>query len=190
MKEAVWDEKQSYATYRRRTPEDGGVEMQHNHRLLSNSWVVPYNPYLLLRYNCHINVEICASTKATKYLYKYIHKGGDRMMMRVYEDGEQISRNEVRAFQDCKSFNASEAMWRLFEFPMSTRYPSVKRLPIHLEKEQQVLFGEDQPIEEVLERSGVTELTAFFQYNADHPEVSTPYIHFPEYFIFDEKEKK
>ena len=94
MNETVWDEKQSYATYRRRRPDNGGVEMQRNNRLLNNSWVVPYNPYLLLRYNCHINVEICASTKATKYLYKYIHKGGDRMMMRVYEDGEQISRNE------------------------------------------------------------------------------------------------
>ena len=54
--------------------------MQHNNRLLNNSWVVPYNPYLLLRYNCHINVEICASTKATKYLYKYIHKGGDKII--------------------------------------------------------------------------------------------------------------
>ena len=121
MNETVWDEKQSYATYRRRRPDNGGVEMQRNNRLLNNSWVVPYNPYLLLRYNCHINVEICASTKATKYLYKCIHKVGDRMMMRVYEDGEQISRNEVRAFQDCKSFGASEATWRLFEFPMSYR---------------------------------------------------------------------
>ena len=112
------------------------------------------------------------------------------MMMRVYEDGEQISGNEVRAFQDCKSFGASEETWRLFEFPMSNRYPSVKRLPIHLEKQQPVLFNEDQPIAEVLERCAATELTAFFQYNAAHPEVSIPYIHYPEYFTFDEKEKK
>jgi hypothetical protein len=25
-------------------------------------------------YNCHINVEICSSIKAVKYLYKYIYK--------------------------------------------------------------------------------------------------------------------
>ena len=110
--------------------------------------------------------------------------------MRVYEDGEQVSRNEVRAFQDCKSFGASEATWRLFEFPMSTRYPAVKRLPIHLEKQHPILFNEDQPIIEVLERSAITELTAFFQYNANHPEASMPYIQFPEQFTFDEKEKR
>ena len=36
-----------------------------------NRWVVPYNPYLLAKYECHINVEICTTVKAVKYLYKY-----------------------------------------------------------------------------------------------------------------------
>ena len=45
---------------------------------------------------------------------------------------------------------------------MSFRYPAIKRLPIHLEKQQPVLFNEDQPITEVLERCAATELTAFF----------------------------
>ena len=26
----------------------------------NNCWVVPYNPYLTTKYNCHINVEICS----------------------------------------------------------------------------------------------------------------------------------
>ena len=128
-KETVWDEQISYATYRRRSPEDGGEEAQHFGRLINNAWIVPYSPYLTLRYNCHINVEICASSKATKYLYKYISKGGDRSMMRVSGDGETTARNEVREFQDLKSFGACEATWRIFEFPMGARYPAVKRLP-------------------------------------------------------------
>ena len=125
MEETVWDEKQSYAVYRRRRPEDGGLEAEQNGRIINNGWIVPYSPYLSLRYNCHINVEICASTKATKYLYKYIHKGGDRSMMRVDENGQPRTRNEVREFQDCRSFGASEAAWRIFEFKLSTHYPSV-----------------------------------------------------------------
>ncbi|XP_020186773.3 uncharacterized protein [Aegilops tauschii subsp. strangulata] len=46
--------------------------------MLDNRWVVPYNPYLLRMFNCHINVEVCSSIKAGKYLYKYIYKGHDK----------------------------------------------------------------------------------------------------------------
>jgi hypothetical protein len=38
---------------------------------------VPYNPYLSLLFNCHINVEVCTSVAAVKYLYKYAYKGHD-----------------------------------------------------------------------------------------------------------------
>jgi hypothetical protein len=39
--------------------------------------VVPYNPYLSLFFNCHINVEVCTSIAAVKYFYKYVYKGHD-----------------------------------------------------------------------------------------------------------------
>ena len=35
-----------------------------------NRWVVPFNKYLLLKYYCHINVEMCASIQTIKYVYK------------------------------------------------------------------------------------------------------------------------
>ena len=61
-------------------------------------------------------------------------------MVRVDEEGQPRMRNEVKEYQDFRSFGAAEAAWRIFEFPMSKRYPSVKRLPIHLEKQQPVYF--------------------------------------------------
>ena len=44
---------------------------------------MPYNPYLLLKYRCHINVEVVASISAIKYVYKYVFKGPDRAMARL-----------------------------------------------------------------------------------------------------------
>ena len=67
------------------------------------------------------------------------------------------------------------------------RYPSVKRLPVHLENQQSVFLFEDIPLPEALERAEVDELVAFFRYNAQHPETNIPYIKFPETFIYEKK---
>jgi len=51
----------SYPLYRRRSPQDGGQTFIKYNRgqavVFDNRWVVPYNAYLLLRYNAHVNVE-------------------------------------------------------------------------------------------------------------------------------------
>ena len=44
---------------------------------IDNQYVVPYNSVLLKMFNAHINVEICTSLNAVKYLFKYIYKGYD-----------------------------------------------------------------------------------------------------------------
>ena len=120
-KETVYDPNNSYVRYKRRDPKDGGVDAEYNNRILDSSWIVPYSPYLTLKFGCHINIEICASSKATKYLYKYVNKGGDRAMLKVDKNGQPLPRNEVKEFQDLRSIGASEACWRTFEFPMSNR---------------------------------------------------------------------
>ena len=50
--------------------------------------VVPYNPALLLKCNCHINVEAVSTVKVVKYLYKYILKGGTRAAIELRAQGE------------------------------------------------------------------------------------------------------
>jgi hypothetical protein len=48
-----------YPQYRRRAPDmspQGHTAIKNNHTY-TNQNVVPYNPYLLLRFQCHINVE-------------------------------------------------------------------------------------------------------------------------------------
>jgi len=65
-----------YPIYRRRN--NGHYVEISNGIQLDNRWVVPYNIKLVEKYNAHINVEICNSLLAIKYLYKYVYKGHDR----------------------------------------------------------------------------------------------------------------
>ena len=72
----------AYATYRRRAPDEGGHTarkfVRRNHQVsLTNSNVIPYSPYFLYKYDCHINFEYCASIQSMKYLFKYHFKGHD-----------------------------------------------------------------------------------------------------------------
>ncbi|GBM94271.1 hypothetical protein AVEN_61226-1 [Araneus ventricosus] len=55
-----------YSLYRR-CPSDTTFVRE---REMDNRFVVPYNPYLLLKYNAHISVEVSTSLRAVKYIYK------------------------------------------------------------------------------------------------------------------------
>lgn len=82
---------------------------------LDNSFVVPYNRELLLRYQAHINVEICCQSMVVKYLFKYVSKGSDRARASIgTEDGD-----EIMAHINCRFIGRYEAVWRLFEFPIT-----------------------------------------------------------------------
>ncbi|XP_021729724.1 uncharacterized protein LOC110696679 [Chenopodium quinoa] len=72
--------KDGYPIYRRRQT---GEKVKIRQDELDNQWVVPYNPYLLLMFDCHMNVEVCSTIKAVKYLYKYVYKGHDRISYKI-----------------------------------------------------------------------------------------------------------
>ena len=109
QKETTVDPDNNYAIYRRRSPEDGGLQFvcPKTNRVIDNSWVVPYSPFLCLRFNCHINVEICTSPKASKYLHKYVTKGSDRAMVATVVVGQM--RDEISDYEDLRSVGSSEA---------------------------------------------------------------------------------
>jgi hypothetical protein len=67
-------DQEGYATYKR---SNNGKFVYKKGVPLSNQNVVPYNKYLLKRFQAHINVVKVANIKAVKYLYKYIFKGLD-----------------------------------------------------------------------------------------------------------------
>ncbi|CAN1162783.1 ATP-dependent DNA helicase PIF1 [Linum perenne] len=64
-----------YVTYRRRQT---GITTVKSGIPLDTLSVVPYNRDLLIKYQAHMNVEICHKGQLIKYLFKYILKGPDR----------------------------------------------------------------------------------------------------------------
>ena len=180
----------TYPDYKRLAPSNGGRSIMINTRKgtfeIDNKWVVPYSPFLCLRFDCHINIEICMSPLASKYLFKYVTKGEDRAMVRMEINGDDQQIDEIGDYIDLRSVGSSEASWHIFNFNIAKNYPAVYALRIHLEDEQQVVF-DMETAEESVENQRCTELTEFFVYNEEHPETNVTYSDFPENFVWKDK---
>jgi len=152
--------------------------------VFDNRWVVPYNPYLTMRYKCHINVKVCSSITAMKYLYKYVYKGHDRALAVVQPevgalpvvapqaaaggaDGNNVltARDEVQNYLDGRYVSASEACHQLFAFDLYGMHPNVYRLAVHLPNEQTSYFPEGTTVGEAMMRNNSTTLTGWCDFN-------------------------
>lgn len=104
--------------------------IQKNGISLDNRHVVPYNPHLLMKYHAHINMEWCNQITSIKYLFKYIHKGFDRITATIgsaipasSNDTKPI--DEIKQYLDCRYVSPSEACWRIYAYDIHGRKPSV-----------------------------------------------------------------
>lgn len=92
-----------YPLYKRRRPNEiGGFtakikirDQGHEPFTVDNGWIIPYNPVLLLKFQAHINLEVVATVLGIKYLFKYFHKGPDRVMVEV---GGKLREDEIKTF--------------------------------------------------------------------------------------------
>ncbi|CAH1430174.1 unnamed protein product [Lactuca virosa] len=149
----------SYPLYRRR---NNGIEVTVRYTTLDNRWVAPYNPKLLMMFNCHINVE-------TK---------------------KNIVINEIRKFQDARYVSPPEALWRVFSFPLSKIHPCVMALQIHLPNQQLVRFKDGDRMEDIVDREKGKNsmLTAFFNKNKEDSNARKYlYKDFPKHFTWNRR---
>ncbi|KAJ1693623.1 hypothetical protein LUZ63_010321 [Rhynchospora breviuscula] len=165
-----------FVRYRRRNL---GVSFDKNGCLLDNRFVVPYNLRLLLRYEAHINVEGCHSTSMIKYLFKYICKGHDCAVVVVQPSSHtappvpqqqqtaQTAVDEIKHYLDCRYLTPPEAVWRIFQSEIHHSNPSVERLPVHLPCQNNVIFRDDQDLNEIANSDAfsITKLMAWFELN-------------------------
>ena len=113
-------------------------------------------------------------------------------MVRLANGQERdITNDEVERYVNARYISASEAYWRLYEFNICSKYPSVEKLPLHLENEQVVLFNPHvAPV--VANRSPPkTKLTAYFDLNQETDE--SCHILYPDiyqHYMWDTSGKK
>ena len=175
-----------YPQYAR--PNNGRTFTNAKKFAFDNRWVVPYNPYLSAKYDCHINFEICSSLKVVKYIHKYIYKGFDQATVQIGEI------DEIKQYIDARYIGPVEACWRILEFSMHRELPTVYRLPVHIENHHSICYGEDDVPEEILQNPAnqKTQLTEWFKANQLYPEQAhaLTYQEFPQKFVYNFGQRK
>jgi len=147
-----------------------------------------------MKYNAHINVEICATVKSIKSLFKYIYKGHDCAnikLQRPVQEGATtqgtLEWDEIKAHLGARYVSAPEIAWRLFEFPLHDKSHAIIQLAVHLPNLQPVYFTEGNE-QQALERAAVkdTTLTAWFQLNSRNPDARQYVYHdIPQHLVFE-----
>ena len=182
--EATFIDERGYVHYRRpagatATTPDGKYEVD-------NRDIVPYCPALLLLLECHCNVEIASTVHVIKYLFKYITKGADKAKVAIANDDEGV--DEITDFQSTRYVGAAEAIWRIFEYHLSSQFPPIKALPIHLPNEDSVIFEEGKE-KEALENC-VSKLMLYMNRPKDPMLNDLTYLEFYEQFTISNKQPK
>ncbi|CEP18691.1 hypothetical protein [Parasitella parasitica] len=107
----------------------------------------------------------------------------------LYKTKAKLNSRTVICFKT-RYVSAAEACWRLLSFPMHKESPSCQRLDVHLPGDRLLVYfdEEDNPAEVLNRTVPESTLTAWFKYNANHPEDQiareTLYINFCERYTF------
>ncbi|CAF0889926.1 unnamed protein product, partial [Brachionus calyciflorus] len=128
-----------------------------------NQWTVSFCPYLSIKFDCHINVEVCNAVTAVKYLYR----GHDKSLVSINSENEneKQSSTEIDQYLDMRYVSACESIWRMFHFSLNSQNPKTIRLPVHLKNKRICYYDSNKKIEEIIEANSDSELTAFFELN-------------------------
>ena len=172
-----------YPDYAR--PENGRT-VQKRQDVFDNRHVVPHPRELLVQFDCHINLEVCGSIKAVKYIHKYIYKGPDRATIQT--EGH----DEIRTYLDARYISSTQACHNIFEFPMHMEWPAIYRLPIHLPGQQSVVFQAGAQIDQVVQNAKDTKLLGWFKANQDPDLIAAGahnflYQDFPKNFVWESR---
>lgn len=158
IREETYRDDDGWVQYRRRS----GVTFKKKYRgrwvTYTNQHVVPYNPYLSMKYDCHINVEYVNSIHPIKYLFTYFYKGPPMASASLKNPND-----EVEKYLSGRYMTACEALWRILGFPLVYRNVPVMPLPVHLPGRETSVFS-DSVRPKNIKINSETKLTEFFNF--------------------------
>ncbi|XP_074374098.1 uncharacterized protein LOC141714479 [Apium graveolens] len=158
-----------FPVYKRR---DTKITVVKNNHALDNQWVVPYNRDLLVKYQCHMNIEICCHARSLKYLFKYCLKGHDRVTIEVSTKNSGSNLDEDKPIDEIQSYFDG-------------------RLPFHLPGDKSCTFREDDDLQKVVEceKFMMSQLEAFFKLNIDDPNTRQySYDEIPQHYVWNDSD--
>ena len=126
------------------------------------------------------------SLAAAKYITKYTHKGPDRATVEITQC------NEVSEFRDSRYIAATEATWRLFEFPIHHQQPPIISLQVHLPGQHMVVFKPNKSVCDITlhAQQQYTMLSAFFELNMNDTDARIyTYQQIPLHYVWDSNKK-
>ena len=183
-------DQEGYPLYRRRKLEDGGREavIVRGRQIydIDNSHIVPYNPMLLKIFKAHINVELCTSIKAIKYVCKYICKGQDMLSFELKPKIKNAN-DETEIYQLARYISAPEAVWRILAYDIHEHSPGVDALAVHLPNQRVITFDPTSETSESVQNRPEKESTleAFFTLCNEDPDArELLYAEVPEHYIW------
>lgn len=131
--ETILGDERRKTLYRRRNGEQW-THVNGEGRRISNEWIVPYNAELLLKYQCHLNVEVVTADYAIKYLFKYLFKGSDSASAAIKATERIIDR--IGHYQAHRYLGSAEAIWRLYKLHMTSHTDTVVRMAVQMWQDQ------------------------------------------------------
>ncbi|GJS98117.1 DNA helicase [Tanacetum coccineum] len=195
---ATYIDKDGFVHYRRR---ETNIDTERQEVRLDNSYVVPFNRALCMRFYAHINVEYCGWTMLIKYLFKYISKGTDRVVANITTpigattsttNTQSIHIDEIKNFLEGRYIGPHEACWRILEFPIHYRDPAVLTLAVHLENMQQIRFRSKDNLQAIVDNptKKKTTLTEWLDYNKRYTDGRhLTYLNFPLEYTWHKTDK-
>uniref|UniRef100_A0A0N5BCR2 ATP-dependent DNA helicase n=1 Tax=Strongyloides papillosus TaxID=174720 RepID=A0A0N5BCR2_STREA len=130
VEETYTDKVTGRVFYKRSDNTDDNITLE-NGRYVNNSFVVPYNVFLLKYFNAHINIEIVNQILAVSYLFKYFVKDGETNRVNVELLFNDEKKDEISEYQKVRCVGPTDATWKIFEYPIVANTVTVEVLYVY-----------------------------------------------------------